>query len=201
MSDNIESGWIATYTGHKYYPLNPRPEDVCIEDIAHALSNVCRYGGHTSKFYSVAEHSVLVTRAVMEMDPGNKIHALQALLHDAAEAYLCDVPAPVKHNIIGYAEAERKNEWAIGMAINLIIAQTWQIKECDEKIRYDEALELMSHGVLRVGTGNGNSGIVELETVDNWHLRWAPGLGVRIRGLNPLDAEQEFLDAFYQLNG
>lgn len=51
--------FICTYTGRKFYPLDPRPEDVCIEDIAHALALVNRFGGHTRVPYSVAQHSVL----------------------------------------------------------------------------------------------------------------------------------------------
>ena len=61
MIDNkqaISKGWIQTFTGKRMYPLDPKPEDICIEDIAHALSNICRFTGHTKKFYSVGEHSI-----------------------------------------------------------------------------------------------------------------------------------------------
>jgi hypothetical protein len=72
------------------YPLDPRPEEICIEDIAHALSNLCRFTGHCREFYSVAEHSVRVSYAC---DPKD---ALWGLLHDAPEAYLADMSRPVK---------------------------------------------------------------------------------------------------------
>lgn len=82
-------GWMRTWTGRKFWPLDPRPEDVSIEDIAHALANICRFGGHCP-FYSVAQHSVLVSRLVSE-----RLKPL-ALLHDAAEAYVGDMVRPLK---------------------------------------------------------------------------------------------------------
>lgn len=82
--------WILTYTGVEFYPADPRPEEINISDIAHALSNLCRFGGHTEGFYSVAEHSVLVSTLV----PPEL--ALVALMHDASEAYLVDLPRPIK---------------------------------------------------------------------------------------------------------
>lgn len=83
---------IYTFTGGTIRPLAPSVEDINIADIAHSLSNQCRFTGHTSRFYSVAEHSVLVMRAVA--DPALK---LTALLHDASEAYLADLARPIKH--------------------------------------------------------------------------------------------------------
>lgn len=83
--------FIGTYSGGRFWPLDPRPEDVRIEDIAHALSMVCRFTGHCARFYSVAEHSVLVSR----LTPTD---TLAGLLHDAAEAYVADVSSPVKRS-------------------------------------------------------------------------------------------------------
>lgn len=84
-------------TGRRFYPLDPRPEDVTIEDIAHALSNVCRWGGRVREFYSVAQHSVHVAQIVERSVPRIAMHAL---LHDAAEAYVGDVPTPLKHHLM-----------------------------------------------------------------------------------------------------
>jgi hypothetical protein len=81
--------WSQTYTGRRFYPLDPRPEDIDLLDIAVALSNISRYGGHC-RFYSVAEHSVLVSRMVAPE------HRLSALFHDAAEAYVQDLTRPIK---------------------------------------------------------------------------------------------------------
>lgn len=82
--------WIQTYTGRHFYPLYPLPEDICIEDIAHSLSNKCRFTGHCLSYYSVAQHSVLVSRNVPDEDK------LWGLLHDASEAYLADLAKPIK---------------------------------------------------------------------------------------------------------
>lgn len=82
--------WIQTFTGRKVDPVNIRAEDICIEDIAHALALKCRYSGHCPEFYSVAQHSVHVAQLV---PPGMK---MWGLLHDAHEAYLADLAGPVK---------------------------------------------------------------------------------------------------------
>lgn len=102
-------GWIQTFTGRKIYPLNPDPESFCVEDIAHALANLCRFTGHTKEFYSVAQHSCLVHDNVPPE------YRLEALFHDAAEAYLADIATPVKHSgaLGAYVSAEEELRWAI----------------------------------------------------------------------------------------
>lgn len=85
---------ICTYTGVEFNPFAPRLEDINIEDIAHALSNIPRFGGHTNTFYSVAQHAWDVSLMVSSM------HAGYGLLHDAAEAYLLDVPTPIKQQML-----------------------------------------------------------------------------------------------------
>lgn len=103
MTDNLYTpDKIRTFTGKYIDPLNPDPALICIEDIAHALSMLPRFGGHTQRFYSVAQHSIACT----EWAPAE--HKLAALLHDASEAYLLDIPSPVKKRIPGYAEAEER---------------------------------------------------------------------------------------------
>lgn len=100
------SAVIQTSTGGTYDALNPRLADVKIRDIAHALSMLCRFGGHCSRFYSVAEHSVLVSLVV----PPEL--ALVGLMHDATEAYCVDVPRPLKRHLLNYAEIEH-NHWRV----------------------------------------------------------------------------------------
>ena len=86
---------IMTFTGKKFYYLDVKPDDICIEDIAHALSNTCRYNGHCKNFYSVAEHSILCC------DRGsNWLCKIWGLLHDAAEAYIGDLVSPFKHRLL-----------------------------------------------------------------------------------------------------
>lgn len=105
----MSNSWINTYTGRKFEPLNPRPEDVSVDDIAHALSHACRYTGHATRFYSVAEHSVLVSKGVAALG-GSLNEQRWGLLHDATEAYLSDIAAPVKMqpSFAFYREVETK---------------------------------------------------------------------------------------------
>ena len=83
--------WMQTFSGRQFWPMDPKPEDVCILDIANSLGKICRYNGHCKKFYSVAEHSYYVSKYV---EPQN---ALWGLLHDASEAYMCDLIRPLKN--------------------------------------------------------------------------------------------------------
>jgi len=88
---------IVTYTGRVVNPLYLEPRNVNIIDIAHSLSNQCRFTGHTREFYSVAQHSVLVTEFLGYKVKADKQVQLTGLLHDASEAYLSDIARPVKH--------------------------------------------------------------------------------------------------------
>src|SRR5689334_2642685 len=105
--------WMQTFTGRRFYPLSPRPGEIDPADIAHALSLLCRYGGHVDRFYSVAEHCVLMSQAVAPED------ALAALLHDATEAYVVDVPRPLKRQLAGYREIEEQVWFAIAYRFRL----------------------------------------------------------------------------------
>src|SRR5579862_5085028 len=93
-----DDSWIQTYTGRKFWPLDPRSWDVCLEDVAHALAVKCRYGGHCRGFYSVAQHSVLVSQLLAEWKAD--IWTVRwGLLHDANEAYSADVVRPIKNTM------------------------------------------------------------------------------------------------------
>lgn len=91
---------IRTFSGNYVDVFNPDPATITIEDIAHHLSNQCRFSGALPEFYSVAQHSYL-TSYLVEQE-----HKLAALLHDAAEAYLVDIPSPIKREIRDYAALE-----------------------------------------------------------------------------------------------
>lgn len=99
--------YIETRSGIIFHFLDPKPEEIKIEDIAYALANQCRFNGHCSRFYSVAEHSVLVASLVEPKD------RLAALLHDASEAYLSDIPSPIKQFLPDYAKMEDTVQSAI----------------------------------------------------------------------------------------
>lgn len=146
MSPERKGDWIQTYSGIEYYPLDPRPDEVLIEDISHALSNICRYAGHTSRFYSVAEHSILVSKLVAPE------HALTALLHDATEAYLVDVPRPIKRFLTNYNEIEQLNWLSIADRFDLPSELPAQVVAADNAILVKEMTVLMRGQVPRVDT-------------------------------------------------
>lgn len=109
---------IDTRSGEKITPLAPQPEKIKLEDIAHGLSNVGRFAGQGKEFYSVARHSVHVSLEVAARE-GSQGAQRYALIHDAAEAYLSDVPGPVKKSLPGYKHAERRLDAAVVAAIGL----------------------------------------------------------------------------------
>lgn len=130
--------WMQTYTGRAFTPLTPRIEDIDLLDIAHALSNQCRFAGHCLRFYSVAEHSVYVSRIV----PPELARA--ALLHDAAEAYLVDVPRPIKPYLGGYEDLEGVVWEAVRERFGLPILTGWSlIKEVDDAVLAAERDQVM----------------------------------------------------------
>ena len=92
------SNWIQTFSGKKLDPLNPQPQSLDIESIVHALTNVCRWGGHCKIHWSVAQHSILVSDILRHQGHSEEIQ-FWGLMHDAAEAYLGDVCRPVKKRI------------------------------------------------------------------------------------------------------
>jgi hypothetical protein len=109
------SSWIQTYTDRAFDPVHPVASAVHLEDIAQSLSLQCRFAGHVQEHYSVAQHSVLVFRLV-ESWTSSTTAQIQALLHDASEAYLVDVPAPLKQTALGriYYDYERRVANVIG---------------------------------------------------------------------------------------
>lgn len=136
--------WISTYTGKKFYPLDPRHEEIDINDIIHALSNQCRFVGHCTSFYSIAQHSVLVSL----MCPSE--HALWGLLHDASEAYLVDLPSPLKKDdaFKAYVEAEHQLMNVICDVFGLSHEEPKEVKLVDKKMLVTEARDLtMSQGM------------------------------------------------------
>lgn len=122
---DYKAGKIKTYSGVEIDLKNPKPDDIKIHDIAHALSNVCRFGGHTKEFYSVALHSVLVTK-ISPIDI-----AKEALLHDAAEAYLGDVVKPLKHLLPEYDSIESNFMKAISEKFGLNAQKLNEVKKYD----------------------------------------------------------------------
>ncbi len=114
----LSSPSIQTYTGRRFFPLNPRVEDIDPVDVAHALALKCRYTGQCEFFFSVAQHSVLMSDylASLEFD---YVDQRWALMHDASEAYLPDVASPIKDHIQGFREIEDRLLQVIGERFGL----------------------------------------------------------------------------------
>lgn len=137
--------WMTTFTGRKFWPLDPQEHEVDLKDIAHALSMLCRFGGHTSEFYSVAQHSILVGQQVARQFPEHPDWAFAGLLHDASEAYLQDIIRPIKPFLTNYADIEAKVQSTVdlelGVQINAVGKRAW--KAVDTRILVDEANAFM----------------------------------------------------------
>ena len=134
---------LITYTGRMFDPLEPTEADICIMDIAHALANTCRFNGHCSEFYSVAQHSFLVSKALPAKE------ALWGLLHDAAEAYIGDIIRPIKAlpQMAGMEFVEAKIAKCIADKFN---TRLYNVSRVDDGVLLDEmkALRLYWHDFL-----------------------------------------------------
>ncbi|MCH4888356.1 HD domain-containing protein [Acidaminobacter sp. JC074] len=110
--------YINTYTKRKFWPLDPRKEEIVLEDISHALSMICRGNGHYSHFYSVGQHSINCAYEARARGHSKRIQ-LACLLHDASEAYLSDITRPVKKHLTDYQRIEKNLQEMIYEAFGL----------------------------------------------------------------------------------
>jgi len=168
--------WIQTYTGRQFWPLEPQTEDIVIEDIAHALSMKCRYAGHTLEFYSVAQHSVIVSQIVPPTD------ALWGLMHDAAEAYLPDVCRPIKKSLTGFNALEERLLEVIAVKYGLPPEMPQSIGRADLTMLATEQRDLMAPPPTPWGSTDG-----------------VPCLPEIIQPLSPSQAREIFLARFNEL--
>lgn len=170
---------VATQSGGLVDLIRPDPGTIDIRDIAHALAHLCRFNGHTRRFYSVAEHSVLVAREAMVRGASAETQML-ALLHDAAEAYLGDVVRPLKA-LLGDAYDAPEGAVMLAVARRFGLARSLPdcalVDELDRRILEDERLALMP------------------ASTDCWD-GCGPKLGVEIRCLLPEKAKRAFLDQY-----
>jgi len=137
--ERLRGEWMQTYSGKRFYPEHPIAEDIDPKDIVHALSRLCRFGGHIDKFYSVAEHCILVSEGVSEEN------AIYGLLHDATEAYIVDVPRPVKRLLTNYKELEDRVWNAICVRFNLDPVMPQEVIEADTRILLTERAALFKN--------------------------------------------------------
>lgn len=171
--------YIDTFSGRKIYVLNPDPNEIVIEDIAHALSLITRFGGHTTRFYSVAQHSIYVSQICESRD------ALWGLLHDATEAYIGDIPKPIKalHEMESFKKAEDNLQKVIMQKFQLDTGRPPNVKTADIRMLMAEKLQLMTNSDLK--------------------LDKFPGISpaeIKIEDLSSSTVEQSFLKRFYELS-
>lgn len=174
MTQRMYEPWIETYSGIKFYFLEPTPDMININDIAQSLSRQCRFSGHLKKFLSVAEHSILVSR-----NCDNKLHGL---LHDASEAYLLDVPSPIKQYLLNYKELEAGVMKAILEAFGLDPVLPPDVHDADTAQLKAEAIMLLPSG--------GKEWIGNLPT---------QRVGLSPKCWNPDEAARQFKREFEQL--
>ncbi len=175
-----DNSWLQTFTGRRVWPLDPRPEDLDIRDIAHSLSQQCRFAGHVREFYSVAQHSVRVSFIV----PPEL--ALCGLMHDSSEAYLVDVPRPIKHLLPQYKEAEERLMHVLAARFGFTWPMPEEVRRADDVLLMAEARALVS-GPL-----------------EGWSLpNDAAEDACEVLGgsMGPRDAESLFLARFCSLSG
>lgn len=134
---------IRTVTGLYVNVFDPKPEMFCIEDIAHSLSFQCRFGGHLPYFYSVAQHSLNCSYLIKEDE-----HKFAALMHDASEAYLMDLPRPIKANIPEYKAVEDKLLKVIAAKFGFVYPFHEAVKKVDESMLRVEWDALMLKGYV-----------------------------------------------------
>jgi uncharacterized protein len=172
--------WIQTYTGRAFHFADFRSDDICIEDIAHALSMECRYGGHCAWHYSVAQHSVHVYDALVDFNLDDET-LRQGLLHDAPEAYIKDIPRPLKETLgPGYKALDKAIWHAICIRYGVIPDIAPIVKEIDLRLALDEKAALLSRG-HKEWTGISS--------------RFQP-LGITIPEWSPSRAKTEFINRF-----
>lgn len=173
-------GWIQTYTGRQVWPLEMKPEDIDPIDIAYGLGRQARYTGHTRLFYSVAEHTVLMAGVVPdELKPW-------ALLHDASEAYLHDIPRPLKRlpEFTAYLDIEDRVMRTVADRFDLALPMPYEIHDYDRRMYTTEAPKLFSR------------------IHPDWE-KWIEDIpylpGVRLQFWGPEVAPKRWLDAYHRI--
>ncbi len=173
--------WIQTYNGKKFNFIEPDSDMIDIEDIAHALSMQCRHAGHSRYFFSIAEHSILVSSLLP-----TKI-AIAGLLHNAAEAYITDIPTPLKDLLPNY-------RW-IKMQVQKTILKSFRIKLSDAE---HKTIKLADAQVLKIET----SCLIPKSCIDNCVEKLPASIeseSIEINAWKPTIAKAVFLDNFYKL--
>lgn len=164
--------YVCTFLGNRFYPLEPRIDQIDIEDIAHGLAYQCRFNGQTTRFYSVAQHSLMVATLV---PPRLR---LPALLHDAAEAYLGDMVKPLKRLFPEFSRLESGVLDLIGQRFSVDLRPQPAIEKADLVALATEKRDLMPHSTEKWTSLTGINPLPE--AIDPWP---------------PEEAKQRYMDA------
>lgn len=171
---------IMTVSGRYFNIAEPETTPVTVTEIAHALSHICRYTGHTARFYSVAQHSVAVSHLVPPE------HALAGLMHDAAEAFIGDVSSPLKRMLPDYQVIEKRVEAAVFACFGLPPHLHESVKWADLVMLAAEKRDLLP--------AHGPSGAWDV-------IRNVIPRSEVVKPQRPEDARQSFLDRYHDLVG
>ncbi len=148
----VEDGWIELVNGTRFYFQAPADYMVRVEEVAHSLSQLCRYNGHTRRFYSVAEHAILMADYV-ERGGGSPRECLTALHHDDAEYIIGDLARPVKAKTPQFKAHENVLDETIARRFGTIHPFPAWLKELDRRILRDEREAVMNPSQNDWGTG------------------------------------------------
>jgi hypothetical protein len=178
----VEDGWAEVFSGTRFFYRSPSVDTVHLMDIAHSLGKMCRYGGHTHTFYSVAEHSCLMYRyARSRLGIEDKQTLRSILMHDATEAYLPDLPRPLKHMLPQFKAFETTLEEVIALKFAVACPAPPIVKELDTRILVDERAQAMNP--------SGN----------DWGVDGLQRLGVWLQFYPPAEATANFLSDFSEV--
>ena len=172
---------LTSWSGVDIDITSPQTSDIHIKDIAHSLSMICRYNGTTRYHYSVAQHCVAVANVAQKMGcPPEQV--LYALLHDATEAYICDIPRPLKTLLSDYNKIEQTLNRVIMDKFGISGVDTTTVDIIDYNIVYDEVLDV-------------------LDKTPSWLSQYESVTKDRtlFRKMNPNDAYTNFMSKYYEL--
>lgn len=176
-SKKRKGDWVQVHSGIRFYPLDPRPDEINIEDIAHSLSMQCRFNGHIKQFYSVAEHSVYVAHIAENLF--NMEAFLPGLLHDSPETYIGDMVRPVKSDMKYYRKVEKN--------IEKVIINKFELSEKEEVWKAVKKADMM---LLSLEHRQLMDKFIPWDTDILWDTK------LNIQCMEPKEAEQFFLDNF-----
>lgn len=175
------TAWIQLANGERYNFLTPTDKALTLQVVAHALGNICRFTGHCSKFYSVAEHSVHVSRIVP------KQHALAGLVHDAQECIVGDCNRPLKNELPGYKAIEDANWKVFARFFGVAYELPKEVKLADNQMLLAEYQQIMVRNPK-----------------NPWNATWLDGVyaaPVKVQCWSPTRARREFIKRFHEIVG